>query len=307
MTKISGSLFTGGDLAGAGAIAAGYSLAWGVELDPAIAEVANHNFSYGDRCHAASVVGFPWAKLDPVDHLHISPPCTRASAANNDRGETQLDLDLARASIEALGVLLPSTVTLENVIGYRHFESFKVIVNELYRLGYWPEWSIINAADVGVPQTRKRIILRAVRGGYLSPLPAPVEWVSWYSAIEDLIPSLPEAKLGDWQIAHLMKLVIGQPVMIHANEQRSLKLRWVDEPAFTQTAGGDSERAPGCNHKFLFPDGTVKRETVRSKARIQSVPDWYDLSGCAVGLAQKILGNGVPSLLMQRIMGSLHP
>jgi site-specific DNA-cytosine methylase len=46
-----------------------------------------------------------------------------------------------------------------------------------------------------------------------------------------------------------------------------------------------------------------KLMTPRALARMQSVPDWYVLPG-KVALACKIIGNGVPCLMMQRIMES---
>lgn len=302
---VSGSLFTGGALADIGIMQAGYEPGWGVELEAGIAAVANANIPYSDRCYAASVIGFNWAKLDRVDHLHLSPPCTRASVLNNNGGETDLDLLLGNACIEALTVLQPSTVTLENVEGYKRFKSFQKIVNALYGLGYWVDWQILNSADFGVPQTRRRLILRAVRDGSMLPLPAPCQWQGWYTAIIDLLPTLPQAALSDWQEGQLEGRAIKQPLMIHANDRRSFPTRWGHEPAFTQLAGGDSKRAPGISHKFVFPGVGVYRETVRSKARIQAVPDWYSLDGVLVGLAQKILGNGVPPLMMQKIMETM--
>lgn len=55
----------------------------------------------------------------------------------------------------------------------------------------------------GVPQTRRRLILRAVRDALLPGLPPPVPWVGWYAAIEDLIPTLPESAFAPWQLARL--------------------------------------------------------------------------------------------------------
>ena len=54
-------------------------------------------------------------------------------------------------------------VTIENVPRYRDSESMKIIEEELKRQGYVYDANVYDAADFGVPQTRRRFIVRAVR------------------------------------------------------------------------------------------------------------------------------------------------
>jgi hypothetical protein len=56
------------------------------------------------------------------------------------------------------------------------------------QLGYWLHVDVLNAADFGVPQTRRRLVVRAVRGGFVPHLPPKIAWRGWYDAIADLIP-----------------------------------------------------------------------------------------------------------------------
>lgn len=201
------TLFSGGELAGVGMRNAGLVHRWGIELDDAIATVARLN---GFNIITADILDIDPAALEPVDALHASPPCTRASNANqsaelNDDGtkEAALDIALAEKVAEFIDVLQPRWFTLENVYQYRNFKAFGIICNALDRGGYFWDYDNVNAADYSVPQTRRRLILRAVRGALLPPLPAPEPWVGWYASIEDLIPTLPDSKFAKWQLTRL--------------------------------------------------------------------------------------------------------
>ena len=103
------SLCTGEGLMDVGAKLAGFELAWGLEIAASHAAVARLNL--GHKIHVQSIVDFDWHKVDRVDHLHISPPCTRASQANSTVGESDLDLAIARSFCDALEILMPLSIS----------------------------------------------------------------------------------------------------------------------------------------------------------------------------------------------------
>lgn len=225
--KTFASLFTGGGLADVGARAAGLKHRWGIELDPFIAGVAADNGfapAVGDVCNAVFTErGF---QLQQPFWLHMSPPCTNASTAKQDAGETELDRDLARACIRAIDGLRPPRVSLENVWGYRNFESFQMIYAALTAAGYQVRFWHLNSANYGVPQTRKRLILVAsldsvpvmpaathapgvanrITQGSMFEQFALSPWVGWYEAIEDILDTLPVSAFAPWQLERLEKL-----------------------------------------------------------------------------------------------------
>ena len=206
------TLFSGGCLFDLGACAAGWRHVDGYEIRPDIAAVARLN---GFDVCVADVCDIDYASLPSVDHLHASPSCKNASQANVKAGETDGDLAAAAAICRAIRAHQGTTVSLENVWGYRNFESFARILATLHRAGFVVDFRHINAADYGVAQTRKRLILRAVRGRDRVPPLHPTHrkggdmfhqpWVGWYAAIEDLIPTLPETTPAPWQLARLPK------------------------------------------------------------------------------------------------------
>lgn len=208
-----GTMLSGGEGVGVGARAAGLRHLWGVEADARIAGVAQAN---GFNAIVARIQDVDPSTLEVPDVLHASPECQRASQARQaDEGgrESGADMDIGASVCHYLNVLRPRIFTLENVWGYRNFTAFEGICATLNSLGYFYHYANVNAADFGVPQTRRRLILRAVRGGLLPELPAPEPWVGWYEAIEDLIPGLPESQFAPWQLARLPE-TMGQNTLL---------------------------------------------------------------------------------------------
>lgn len=321
MTKTTASMFTGGGLFDMGAIAAGYTPIWGIEWDDKIAAVARSN---GLNVNTADVTKIDFSLLERPDHLHASPPCPNFSIAKANAEETDFDKAMAEAVCRAVVALTPDTFTLENVIGYRKSESFKRITATLTAMGYIWDATNLNAADFGVPQTRRRLFIRASRIGLLRPYPAAKPWVGWYSAIKDLIDTLPETEFAPWQIARLpeeyKRFLIGQGTYSSAkganeptdtitsnNNQTGIKAFIVsggsagknilvadgNEPIFTIKANA------GAREPVRASIGRVVKMTIQALGRFQTVPDTYR------GLITKINGNGVPCLMAQRIMETL--
>jgi site-specific DNA-cytosine methylase len=194
------TLLSGGEGVGIGARAAGLRHLWGLEIDDGIARVARDN---GFNVFTASVLDVDPAGLERPDVLHASPECKNASQAKPDGKETKADVEMGNCIIRYVETLRPRVFTLENVYPYRRFEAFKRIVAALGRMGYFVHFANMNAADFGVPQTRKRLVLRAVHGGLLPTLPPAEPWRGWYAAIDDLIPALPESQFAPWQLRRL--------------------------------------------------------------------------------------------------------
>src|SRR3990167_9474340 len=171
-----------------GAAAAGFRSLWRIEIDPAIAAIADGNLE--GETTVADILSVDPANLEVPDAIHFSPVCKRASVATH-AGESAEDVAHGQWIARFVDHHQPRIITLENVWPYRNFSAFQIVLAALVRNGYFYDFERVNAANFGVPQTRRRLILRAIRGSLLPPLPPPVSWAGWYAAIEDLIPSLP--------------------------------------------------------------------------------------------------------------------
>lgn len=333
------SLYTGFDGVGVGAKAAGLELAWGLELLPRVAEVANANL--GNHVRVGDILEMSPFDFDYVDVLHASPVCKRFSQANKQVGETAEDIAHARKTAEFVAALRPGIFTLENVWLYRHSKSMRIIENALYGAGYWLHIELANAADYGVPQTRKRLILRAVRGRIPPRLPQAVEWQNWYSSIDDLLDTMAPTQLAPWQLklmpAELTTMLIGnQRVSDGSKERAALGVAYADQPSMTLTTqntknfkaylvdGANSTRrgnltirsesqpaftlttSMGAKQPLkAYRPGRTVQLSMRGAARLQSFPDWYELPD-SKELAGFGIGNSVPPLMYRRIVEGLQ-
>jgi len=158
--KTISTLFTGCGGVDLGAKWAGLKHGWGVEYDPKIAQVAIDN---GFDTMVADVRDVDYTSLQAPYWLHMSPVCKSFSKAKVKGVEQQLDIECAEACVRAIKALNPPYVSVENVSDYEKSKSFNIIVRCLMDEGYNLAWWILNAADFGVPQTRKRLILVASR------------------------------------------------------------------------------------------------------------------------------------------------
>jgi DNA (cytosine-5)-methyltransferase 1 len=114
------------------------------------------------------------------------PPCTPFSKSgfwldykkeSRDPNASLLD-EYARVVEEAR----PEAFVLENVYGltYRtHAKQFAGFLQRMDAAGYRPGWKVVNAADYGVPQLRKRVFVLGRRDG--RPVDFPVETHSGWS------------------------------------------------------------------------------------------------------------------------------
>ena len=134
-----------------------------VEYDPRIN--AHANLSHGTSFPARSVTDIDPQELRDAnpDLFHASPVCKNFSAAKTMRGATDLDRQSAESVARAIREATPPIVTLENVPQYADTALFKHITDALDSKGY--KWDVVihDAADYGAPQSRKRMLLRAVR------------------------------------------------------------------------------------------------------------------------------------------------
>lgn len=248
------TLFTGGGGVDVGMKMADIDIRWGIEYDKRIASIAIQN---GFPVTIADITQCNPRDFERVDILHASPPCPSFSMAKMNRHETENDIALAQSVCNFIEVLQPAIFTLENVQAYDKSESYRLIVETLNRLGYGFNHWILNAADYGVPQTRVRMVVIALRSGK-QPTRPPVThvnpktivkeqlalfdtqlppWIGWYEAIEDLIPTLPESKFADWQLKRLpeeLKALLGN--VLHNGafpSSNGRKTYGEDEPSFT--------------------------------------------------------------------------
>ncbi len=324
-------LFAGGGGVEAGLIEAGIRPIVSVEYDPSNSELSkaiahnNHlNFKpYGGKVIRETVQSlaenfFPDFPLRP-DYLHASPMCSHFSRAS-DGTEQQEDVEaaicasqqrFAIAVAQSLSCLQPGCFTLENVPGYQDSESWYLIEQTLKGEGYLITSAILDAADYGVPQSRKRFIVKASRESKPG-LPPKQRRIGWYEALADLIPSLPPSELLQVQQRALdekLSFVPGlQALLIERSGFRdSPQLREPTEPVWTIKKSIFHDHKGANRNRFIdvwLSSGEVRALSVEAIARLQGFPNWYYLPD-KVSVAGSILGYSVPPPLITALVS--HP
>lgn len=103
-------------------------------------------------------------KRRQLDLLAGCPPCqgfSRITTLNGRKRSTDDRNDLIFEFMRFVRGLRPKTIMLENVPALAKNRRLRLVLSELKGLGYKCTFGILNAADYGVPQRRRRFILLA--------------------------------------------------------------------------------------------------------------------------------------------------
>lgn len=325
--------------AGAGGLTLGFKQAalgfepvQAVEIDPAAARTFKRNFG-------CPVYDGPIEKLDDFEQADViigGPPCQGFSPLGRDRD----DLSRARLNelwehyLRAVRQVKPAAFIIENVPEFQRSAQFAKLLQlmheDLELRNYRYAFGVLNAADYGVPQVRRRGILLAVRGS--EPVPWPprpthgplsagkVPYRSVEEAIGDLdaVPGALGVETDDDgnQVLHFRRsprpeslaryraIPAGGNRFDLARNRPDLTPRcWAEKPAGTTDVMGRlwwdrpsvtirTEFFKPEKGRYLHPVAD-RPITHREAARLQSFPDDFEFEGTKIEIARQI-GNAVP-------------
>lgn len=332
------SLFTGAGGLDLGFEAAGFDTAVAIEMDGRCVETLRANRFWPviarDVSHVTTEELLETGKLEvgEADILIGGPPCQPFSKSGFWATGEARRLDDPRATtidhyLRILEEARPRAFLLENVegLGFRgkdeglaRIRGAVAAINERYGTAYKPEVAVLNAADYGVPQLRRRLFVVAARDGTSFRFPAATHvgpgierpgdnrrrWMTAWDALHDLptprnaslalkgkwaglLPSIPEGQ----NYLHHTDRGEGEPLFGWRRRYWSFLLKLAkDQPAWTLQAQPGPATGP-----FHW---TSRRLSMREMARLQTFPDDFVVLG-SVADAQKQLGNAVPSLLAE--------
>jgi DNA-cytosine methyltransferase len=328
--------------AGAGGLSLGFHLAdrgfvptFAVEHDHAAAATFERNFGcevfdgdieYGPRYPAADVIVG-------------GPPCQGFSPLGRDRDDQSRERlnGLWKHYLDAVRSVRPRAFVIENVPEFQRSVQFSELLELLSAdtelSAYTVAFGVLNAADYGVPQSRRRGILVAIRD-HDGPLPWPPPPTNGpnsesglpYKTVRDAIGDLPSRTRGtdllvddSGQHLHFGRRPMttsmeryraippgGNRFDLMRNRPDITPACWLNKPTGTTDVMGrlwwDRPSATIRTEFFKPEKGRYLHPTAnrvishREAARLQSFPDWYVFEGTKIQIARQI-GNAVPPVL----------
>lgn len=266
--------------------------------------------------------------LNGIDVLVAGPPCQGNSNLNNwTRGNDPRN-QLYLKVIRFVELVKPKVVIVENVATVINDKS-QVVDKSLFvldRLGYVVKQFFVKAMQIGIPQTRKRHILLAVKEANFSLDPVEEAFKNTTEpTLSDFIGDLIDEcdnKEGIFYTPsqmsrdnlkrmnylfdnNLYDLPDSERPACHRTKKHKYKavygrLRW-DKPAPTIT-GGFGSMGQG---RFVHP---LRRRviTAHEAARIQGFPDFFDFTSVTTrGALYEMIGNAVPPKISALIIDFL--
>lgn len=156
-------LFCGGGGSGWGALAAGAEIVCGVDGWETAARTYQANFPGARAIHATlDEESTPTAlgeELGNIDLILASPECTNHTCAKGSAPRDETSKRTARYILSFARELSPRWMVLENVIQMRSWDGYDLLISELEHIGYHVRSQVLDSADFGVAQTRRRLFL----------------------------------------------------------------------------------------------------------------------------------------------------
>jgi DNA (cytosine-5)-methyltransferase 1 len=272
-----------------------------VEYEPHFCTTLRRNRPYWNTFQE-DIRSFVGENFSGIDLLAGGVPCPPFSIAGKQLGSDD-DRDMFPAALSLVQRIKPRAVLLENVPGlaaakFAHYR--EGLLGSLAKLGYQPEWKVLQAADYGVPQLRARFILVALN-------PRDAEFFEWPE------PSAPGRSVGQtlvdlmgangWPGAEAWagRAMGIAPTLVGGSKKHGgpdlgptrAKSQW-------RELGVDGMGIADAAPDETFPENGLPRLTIGMVKRIQSFPDEWEFMGSKTS-AYRQIGNAFPPLFARAV------
>ena len=294
-------LCAGGGGASLGLELAGFEPVALVDNEPNACATLRHNRPYWNVLES-DVREVDFSAWKGIDLLSGGLPCPPYSIAGVLQG-AQDERDLFPTMLHIVSEVEPKSVLIENVKGLMNskFASVRSGFDQaMDAMGYQTHWHKLNAAFFGVPQTRVRAFMVAIRRPYSQPFdwPTPSEEPTAYvgDAIADLVGGGGWSGATEWcqSVSRFLSPTLTGGSTKHGG------------PDLGPTRARTEWRAKGVYPLIITdkpppPEGSERFcLTVRMLARLQGFPDSWDFCGSKTQQCRQI-GNALPPPMMAAV------
>jgi len=294
------SLFSGAGGLDLGLEQAGLKVIWANDIFEDA--VVTYRDNIGDHIDTRDICQIPSDQIPECDVVVGGFPCQGFSVANWGRSLDDPRNALYKQLVRVVADKRPRYFVGENVKGLASMGGgalLKLIVNEFADLGYRVRWQVVNAADYGVPQMRRRLLIVGVRedlAGEVEFPPRPTHADPAQASSLGLLPWLSVGKA----LQHFPNPDLPNTVKNHECSRYKLRFnghlghRFIEptKPAPTVTARGDDKGGV----VVLHHPSNERRMTARELAAVQSFPDDFVFHGTKTSVYRQV-ANAVPPLL----------
>jgi DNA (cytosine-5)-methyltransferase 1 len=314
--KVSGmasvSVFSGGGGLDLGLSLAGFDTGYAIDEEKYYCDTLNLNFPgcFVDAKNVKDINAKSICEVIGESHIELlsgGSPCQSFSILGKRKSFDDERGQLVFEFIRLIEDLAPSVFIFENVPGIitlNKGNDWELLRSRFESTGYKIYQKVLNAADFGIPQIRKRLFVIGFRKATNFDFPSPTH----HNPSQD--PNLLEHRLPKWLPAKLaFENVYSLPNHDIRPHGDRVKNRYelvpqgsrdpidhtsrihADKPAGTVLVGSKAGGGRPHIHPYL-----PRHITVREAARLQSFPDWYVFQGTQTAQYRQV-GNAVPPLL----------
>lgn len=294
-------LFAGAGGFSTGAAMAGAQVVWAANHWPAAVQV--HANNHPDTIHLCQdLQQADWTAVPAHDLLLASPACQgHSKARGKDRPHHDAQRSTAWAVVSAAEYHRPAAFVVENVAEFAQWALFPAWCAAMHALGYALNPMVLDAADHGVPQHRKRLFVVGTRSKHPVELKLPRrEHVGSGTIIE--------WDAGKWTPTHKAGRSANTLARI-AEGRRVCGPRFLTAYYGSERGGRGLERPVGTittRDRWAVIDGDRMRMlSVTEARRAMSFPASYQLPANQKE-AMHMLGNAVVPVVAADVIGALR-
>jgi DNA (cytosine-5)-methyltransferase 1 len=210
-----------------------------------------------------------------------------------------------------LRIVRPKAFVVENVSGMAFGKNYTLLMNQVYRYrtaGYRVVWSVLDAKDYGVPQTRRRVFIVGIRSdiGVTYEFPSPTHgsggnkpYVTQFDAIGKM-PRWPEGEFNTegfhwYYLSRKRRYPWRQPSPCIVGHWRHVPLHPMS-PALKRI---------DTDHWRFSREGRARRLSYRECAALQGFPKTFVWGRGTVRERFQMIGNAVPPPLFEAVVRAL--